>query len=266
MHRQANPRTAATNGPLWGARVRDWGEVQERMLAPVFRRVLERLQVGPGQRLLDIGCGAGMAARLAHAGGAEVCGLDASEAMLDFARSRAPEVRFQPGDMEALPYADDSFDLVTAFNAVQYAGNPALALAEMRRVLRPGGRLGIVTWGDTEHMQAASFNACLRPLMPPPPPDAPHPFNLSTAEALEEFVREAGFAPLEGAEIEAPWTYPDRATALRGVLSAGVVVRAMQILGEEVVERAYGAALERFRLPDASYRIGAAFRYLLAEA
>ncbi|HHL21759.1 MAG TPA: SAM-dependent methyltransferase [Aliiroseovarius sp.] len=256
--------TAQENGRLWGTRARDWAEVQEATLEPVFRHVCRVTGLGPGQAHLDIGCGAGRMVALAAQAGALATGFDASAAMLGQARTRTPQAAFHQGDMEALPFADAHFNVVTAINAFQYAANPENALAEACRVLAPGGTIAIVTWGDTENMEAARFNACLRPLMPPPPPDAPHPFNLSTATALEAFARNAGLEPLDLVEIDSPWCYPDRATALRGVLSAGVVVRAMEILGQDVVRAAYGQALEAFRLPDGSYRIGAAFRCLLA--
>jgi len=261
-----NPKTGKDNAALWGARAHDWGEVQEPTMEPVFQEVLDKLAAGPGIRHLDIGCGAGMAALLANARGSEVVGLDASEALLDFARARAPGVAFHAGDMEELPFDDCSFHTISAINALQYAGNPPVALREAARLLRPDGRIAIVTWADTEKMEAARFNACLRPLLPPPPKDAPHPFNLSGEKALRDFALGAGLEPLESGEVEAPWIYKDRTTALRGVLSAGVVVRAMQILGEDVVREAYSKALEQFRQPGGGYRIGATFRYLLAAA
>ena len=266
MQKPRQPATAKENGRLWGARVRDWGEVQEATLEPVFQEVLQRAAVGPGTRYLDIGCGAGRALQIAAERGADVSALDASGPMLDFARARTPGADLHRGDMESLPFAEATFDVVTAFNALQYAGNPDIALSQARRVLRPGGTIAIVTWGDTETMQAARFNACLRPLMPPPPRNAPHPFNLSDAPALQRFAQGAGLTPGDIFEISAPWIYPDRPTAMRGVLSAGVVVRAMEILGEEVVRNAYGTALEEFRQADGSYRIGASFRCLLATA
>ncbi len=266
MDANLNAKTGKDNAALWGARAHDWGEVQEPTMEPVFQEVLNKLEVGAGIRHLDIGCGAGMAAHMAVARGCEVIGLDASEAMLDFARARAVGVAFHAGDMEDLPFDDCSFHTISAINAFQYAGNPPVALREAARVLRPGGHIAIVTWADIERMEAAQFNACLRPLMPPPPKDAPHPFKLSGENTLRDFARSAGLEPLESGEVEAPWIYPDRATALRGVLSAGVVVRATQILGEDVVREAYGEALEQFRQPGGGYRIGATFRYLLAAA
>lgn len=80
-----------------------------------------------------------MAAALSASLGATVAGLDASEALLEIARERTPGGDFRRGDLEALPFEDDSFDLVTGFNSFQYAGNAAQALREAGRVTRPGG-------------------------------------------------------------------------------------------------------------------------------
>ena len=73
-----SPRTADANGRFWGARARDWAEVQERQFAAGYDDVLARTGVGPGTRLLDAGCGAGMAAARAAALGAIVAGIDAA--------------------------------------------------------------------------------------------------------------------------------------------------------------------------------------------
>ncbi len=126
-----------------------------------------------GTRYLAVGCGAGMAAQIAAARGAQVSGLDAAEAPLEIARRRAPQGDFRQGDLEELPFDDDGFDVVTGFNAFQYAGNPTVALAEARRVTRPGGTVVIMTWGNPDGMEAALLVAAIRPLMPPPPPGAP---------------------------------------------------------------------------------------------
>src|SRR3954453_5213529 len=109
----AKPRTGSVNGRLWGARARSWAEVQERQARPAYEAVLERSGGGPGTRYLDVGCGAGMAAQLAAARGAQVSGIDASEALLAIARERVPTGQFHPGDIEDLPFPAGAFDVVT---------------------------------------------------------------------------------------------------------------------------------------------------------
>jgi len=257
------PRTADVNGRLWGARAADWANIQEGSFRPVHEAVLERAHVTSGTRYLDIGCGAGMAGRIAAARGARVSGIDAAAALLDIARVRTPAGDFRRGDLEELPFADQSFDVVTGFNSFQYAGNPAVALGEARRVTAPGGAVAIVTWGDPDGMEAASLVAALRPLMPPPPPDAPGPFALSDESALRRFAADAGLMPVEVFDVDSPFVYADEATALRGLNSSGVAARAMETSSAQAVTDAHARAIAPFRKPDGSYRIGATFRCLL---
>lgn len=100
------PRTSDAHGRLWGARAQDWADFQEGTVRPVFEAVLERTRVGRGTQYLDAGGGSGMVLEMAAARGAEVSGVDAAEAMLSIARSRAPKGDLRQGDLEALPFAD----------------------------------------------------------------------------------------------------------------------------------------------------------------
>lgn len=256
--------TAEVNGPLWGARARDWAEVQEGQFAAAFHAVLAHAKVGPGTRHLDAGCGAGMAAALSASLGATVSGLDASEALLEIARERTPGGDFRQGDLEALPFDTDSFDLVTGFNSFQYAGDAVEALREAGRVTRPGGMVVILTWGEPVGMEAAGHVAALKPLLPPPPPGAGGPFALSDEGNLRTFAEAGGLSPVEVVDIDTPWHYPDLATALRGLASSGVAVKAAEHSGEEALATAMTEFLAPFRKPDGSVGFGARARYLVA--
>jgi SAM-dependent methyltransferase len=261
---ERKPRTATVNGRLWGSRARDWANLTERIVRPVYDTALERAGVGSGTDYLDVGCGAGMAAQLAAERGAHVSGIDAAEALLDIARERTPNGEFRQGDLEELPFADGAFEVVTGFNSFQYAGNPVVALGEAKRVCRPGGRVVIVTWGTPEKMEAASVVATLRPLLPPPPPGAPGPFALSEETALRQFTSDAGLTPDVVFDVDAPFVFPDEATALRALTATGVAARAIEVAGEAAVTEAHAKAIAPFRQPDGSYRWGAWFRCLLA--
>ena len=221
-------RTSQINGRLWGARARDWAEVQERQCAAAYRAVLEHARVGRGTRHLDVGCGSGMAARMSASLGAEVAGIDAAEALIEIARERTPAGDFRQGEIEALPFDDDAFDLVTGFNAFQFAGDPAQALREAGRVTKPGGTIVIMTWGEPAGMEAASLVAALRPLLPAPPPGAPGPFALSDEAILRAFAVGGGLTPGAVFDVDTHWFYRDEETALRGLGSAGVAVRAIE--------------------------------------
>ncbi len=234
-------------------------------MRPVFEAVLERTCVGPGTRYLDAGCGAGMAAEIAAARGAQVSGIDAAEAMLSIARSRVPTGDFRQGDLEDLPFADESFDVVTGFNSLQYAGNPVAALREAGRVAARGGFVVIMTFGDPEGMGAVTLVTALKPLLPPPPPNAPGPFALSNETALRRFATDAGLKPVEVFDVDSPWTYADEAAALRGLSSTGNAIRAMEQVSEDAVTMAYANAIAAFRQPDGSIRASAWFRCLLAQ-
>ena len=131
------PGSAARWGPLWGARPDDWAYTEEQQV-PTYDAALERVDLQPGASVLDIGCGVGVFLGLVAGRGAEAFGLDASEALLAIARRRVPDADLRVCDMEALPYEDDSFDLVTGFSSFFFANDIVAALREAGRVARPG--------------------------------------------------------------------------------------------------------------------------------
>jgi len=258
--------SAAVQGPLWSDRARDWADVQESVSRPLYEAVLWTVGVGPGTPVLDIGCGAGLFCALASGRGACVSGLDASDALVAIARRRVPSGEFQVGEMETLSHADRTFDVVTGFNSFQFASHPVTALAEARRVARPGAPVVVATWGRPEHSEAAQYLAALHPLLPPAPPGAPGPFALSADGALDAFVRAAGLTPRSVDEVECPLEYPDLATALRGLLSAGPAVRAIQTSGEERVRDTVVRTLAPYRLSSGGYRLEHSFLFMVAAA
>ena len=109
-----------------------------------WRRLAVRLVVRPGDRVLDGCCGTGDLALAARKAGAEVVGLDFSPAMLERARRKGPEVEWIQGDLLQLPFEDASFDAVTVGFGVRNVADLERGIAELRRVLRPGGRLAIL--------------------------------------------------------------------------------------------------------------------------
>ena len=248
----------------FGARARDWAEIQEVQFAAAFHAVLAHAGIGHGTLQLDAGCGAGMAAALAASMGARVAGIDAAEGMLEIARERTPGGDFRQGDLEALPWGDSAFDLVTGFNAFQFASDPAKALRKAGRVTRPGGMVVVTTWGDPAGMDAASLVAAMKPMLPPAPPGAPGPFALSDETALRAFAVAGGLTPVTVFDVDSPWFYRDEAEALRGFGAAGVATLARERVGEAAFNAAISAALAPFRQPDGSFRLGARVRCLVA--
>ena len=258
--------SAAVQGPLWSTRAHDWAEVQERMSRPLYEAVLRQTSVGAGTSLLDVGCGAGLFCELAASRGARVTGIDAAEEFVAIARRRTPAGEFRVAEMEALPHGARAFDVVTGFNSFQFAVRPAAALAEARRVARPGAPVVVATWGNPAHSELAQFLIALRPLLPPAPPDAPGPFALSAEGALDAFAREAGLTPRSVDEVECPFEYPDFATAVRGLLSAGPSVRAIQVSGEDRVRDVTARVLAPYRLSSGGYRLENSLRFMIATA
>jgi demethylmenaquinone methyltransferase/2-methoxy-6-polyprenyl-1,4-benzoquinol methylase len=109
-----------------------------------WRRLTAEAVVRPGDGVLDACCGTGDLAVAAARAGGKVTGLDFSERMLERARQKAPGFEWVRGDLLALPFADASFDAATVGFGVRNVEDLGLALRELRRVLRPGGRLGIL--------------------------------------------------------------------------------------------------------------------------
>src|SRR3954451_8518581 len=97
---------------LWGTDPRAWADLAEAHNRPLFEAVLDAAGVGAGTRLLDVGCGSGLALALARERGASTSGLDISPGLLGIARERLPQADLREGDMETLPFEDGTFDAV----------------------------------------------------------------------------------------------------------------------------------------------------------
>jgi SAM-dependent methyltransferase len=255
--------SAAAQGPLWGARARDWAQLAEPDQTPFYEAVFDELQISSSTRLLDVGCGAGLALALAAKRGALVAGLDAAEGLLAVARERLPDTDLRAGDLEQLPYPDDTFTAATSFNAVQYAANPQRALRELSRVTIPGSPIAVVTWGDPARSDMRDVLSAIGALLPPPPPGAAGPFALSAPGALETLVEPAGLRPGATGEIPTPYLYPDVATAVRAQSSSGPATRAIQHSGEQALRDALTAVMKHHQHDD-GVRLNNVFRYLIA--
>ncbi len=258
------PGSAQVQGDLWSARARDYAELQECHFRPLYESVIERPELAAARASLDVGCGPGLAAQSFVRKIPNVSGIDASAAFIEIARERLPGRNFRVGEMETLPHADGSFDVVTGFNAFQYAASPIDALREARRVLRPNGTVVIATWGLPEDCEAAGHLKALGALMPPPPPGAPGPFALSDESKLKGLASEAGFTPIDVVDVECPWVYPNLDIALRAMLSAGPAERAIRNAGMERAREAVANAIASYGKPSGDYRLNNKFRYLIA--
>ena len=160
--------TAALHGPRWGVRAADWAELAAGISWPAWEAVADAAGVGEATRVLDVACGSGEFCRLVASRGALASGIDASEGMIEVARRTGSHLDFRVGAMEHLPWEDGSFDVVTGFNAFQFAADFVAALAEARRVVRPGGSVAICNWGRPEDNRLFDVLRPVRELQPPP--------------------------------------------------------------------------------------------------
>ena len=137
-----------------------WGEgTYERLaelLAPVHDELLDRLAPNAGERFLDVATGTGAVAIRAARAGAEVTACDLAPGMIAKARAEtgAAEISFDVADARSLPYEDGSFDIVASAFGVIFAPQPEAAAAELARVCRPGGRLGLTAWVPDDDVAA----------------------------------------------------------------------------------------------------------------
>ncbi|WER49056.1 class I SAM-dependent methyltransferase [Cupriavidus sp. WKF15] len=139
--------------------------------------LVRHARVLPQQSVLDVGCGTGVVALTAARLGARVRGLDLAPALIEQAKRNAAlggvEIDFQEGDVEGLPYGNATFDVVLSQFGHMFAPRPEVAIAEMLRVLKPGGTIAFSTW-PPEHFVGQMF-ALVGKYQPPPPGAAPPP-------------------------------------------------------------------------------------------
>lgn len=261
-HTQAG--TAEIQGRLWSVNAGDWAELQEQYMVPAYNAALDALDVHAGTRLLDVGCGAGRALRVAADRGADVSGLDAAPGLLDYARRRVPGAAVVEGELQRLPFSDDTFDAVTGLNSFQYAADPMEALREARRVTAPGGRVLVLVWSPADMCELAPHLQSLGALMPPPPAGAPGPFALSGRDALEDLFAAAGLDIAELTDVPCTFAYPDTATALTALSSAGPIARVAEHAGWDAVRADIQAFLDDRIRADGTYTIRNPFRYALS--
>ena len=252
-------------GPLWGARPADWA-LSEDQQVPNYEAALARVGLEPGQSVLDIGCGVGAFLRLVAERGARPYGIDASEALLEVARSRLPDVDLRHGDMEALPYANDTFDLVTGFTALFFANDIVAALREAGRVAKPGAPIVITVWGPHEANDLEAVKAIIRPYFPPRPADAPAEPDYSEPGVLEDIATRAGLEPETTFDTTWSYVFEDAGTVRRAMVAPAGLALLVGPDREDQVKDAIERGLASYRGDDGSYRLQNTFHSLIARA
>ncbi len=230
----------------WGRAAVDFAALCEPANCREYVTLHHRLGVDAGDRLLDIACGAGLAIELATLRGASCAGIDASPRLLAVARDRTPGADLRAGDMAALPWGDGSFDVATSFRGIWGTTEPAVA--EMYRVLRPGGRAGITVWG---HIKASPGAWALAPLRLAAPPAVAHQaamVALGRPGAGEDLLTRTGFVDVERIEVPFAWEFADPEGFARALASTGPAYQAIQFVGAAAfLDSAVAQARERVR-------------------
>lgn len=195
--------------------------------------VLAALDVGPGTALLDVCCGPGRLSQAAAEAGASVTGLDFSPAMLEQARARCPGATFIQGDAQAMPFADASFDRVACLLGVPHIPDTVAALKEMRRVLRPGGKVAVLDWCGPD--KSPTFGFVLSTLKTHGDPAAitsqppgPAMFRFADRATAEPLFAEAGFKDVGIDILDTTVSFAD-ATGLFEMFRRGTVRVAMMM-------------------------------------
>jgi SAM-dependent methyltransferase len=169
--------------------------------------LLDAARIGPQTAMLDLCCGAGLLAGAAAARGAVATGLDFSPAMLGVARAAHPALHFAEGDAEAMPFPDASFDAVVSSFGVHHVPRPERALAEARRVLRPGGRIAFTTWAAPQENIAwrLLFDAIRRHGDPDAAQAPPSGGGIAGEPILLKLLHDAGFAAAAAEPLRREW-------------------------------------------------------------
>lgn len=212
--------------------------------AAAWRAVADAAGVAAGTSLLDLGCGDGGFCAFAAGRGATPHGIDADPDAIGQALTALPDRDFRLGLIESLPWPEDSFDVATAFNVVQYALDPDLALAEAARVVRPSGRVAVCKWGRPADNEFFAFLLALGA-------NGVHEDELPAGDPIETAIRSGAAEIVESGHVPAPIVISDGA-ALQASLERAAGATVAADLDE---------AAEPYRQTDGTYRFDNRLRY-----
>ncbi|ONI74177.1 hypothetical protein BWI15_12520 [Kribbella sp. ALI-6-A] len=219
----------------WGRKAVDFATLSEPTNCREYVALHHHLGVADGDRLLDVACGAGLAVELAQLRGAACAGIDASPRLIAVARDRSPGADLRVGDMHALPWADESFDVVTSFRGIW--GTTPAALGEIHRVLRPGGRVGLTVWGHLKQSPGVWALAPFRLAAESKVLNQAKMVSLGRPGVGEELLAQFGFTGIERIAVPFAWEFPDPVAYARALASTGPAYEAIQQVGEEEFHR-----------------------------
>lgn len=238
------------------------GEVYHRHNGPITARAVEPLldaaAVGPATRLLDVATGPGYAAGQAAARGADAFGVDVAADIVALARELWPDAAFDTADAHDLPFDDDRFDAVVANFCVPHLADHEQAVAEMARVLAPGGRLALTTWDQPERvgllwpMVGAVQSVGAQPSEDIPA--GPDFFRYSNEETFAALLRDAGLTDVTIDTLTYTHVVPSADALWHGIVDGAVrfaaLVRAQPQAVQEQIRVAFDDVAERYRSGD----------------
>lgn len=261
------------------ARARDWAEIQERMLVPLYEAVYERLEVGSGTRLLGLGCGSGLALLMAASRGASVTGVDPSAPeRLALARERllpdaGPDMR-PHGDTRLVEGGPDdvsgpdvpAFNLVTAFQPIGCTAGDSEGLSGLLESTVPltgrGTPVVLAGWGPPERCTTSSVLRVATKLADPL--RSTGSWRPALRDDLEEVAQRAGLKPDGSGRVACPFGYADTESAVRGLLSTGLFDAAVGATDQVQVDKELTEALHPHKRRDGTIWMPNVFRYLIA--
>ena len=211
--------------------------------------VADAAGIGDGTSLLDLGCGDGAFCAFAARRGALVHGVDAEPDPLAQALEDVPGGDFRLAMMESLPWPNDSFDVVTAFNAVQYALDPELALREAARVARPSGRIGICKWAPPAQNEFFAFLTSIGA-------NGVRGDGLPSTDPVDDAIRVARLELVVAGEVSTSIEMADDAALVASLSRAGIAADPIVAPVTSAIE-----AAARYREPDGSYRFENRLRF-----
>ncbi len=215
----------------WGRRAAEVAYLFENMHWREYLHLVDRTGVGTGTLYLNVACGSGLAVQLAEQRRAIVAGLDASTRLATIAGTRTPTADIRVGDMFRLPFEDNQFDVVTSFRGIW--GNCLEALYEARRVVRPGGKVGLSFWGHQRQMQAFPLFAVMGLTAPADRDNTGAMIQLGRPGGAEQLMRDAGLEPGSRTNLRFHWEFPDPECTAPALASLGPAYLAIQHIGEQ---------------------------------
>jgi SAM-dependent methyltransferase len=257
--------TKTAQGQLWSIAPQYWSQYFEPYFLPIYREVLQKVQLTPDTLLLDAGCGSGLFSNVAIKAGAQVVGIDAAPGLLEIARERNPNNIFLEEDLEAMPFTEDYFDVVVGFNSFQYAGKFENALLEAKRVLKPGGKLVVVIWDKPEKSDGTAILKAISTLLPPSPAGTPGPFALSEDGKIEGVLDRIGVHLTYKTTVACPMLFHSGADAVKSFIGTGPAAAAMKNNDKKVVEKTIARAFEQFSLTENLHFLQNRFLLFIAE-